>query len=165
MKRIAADKAKRRGTVINNLHDFYEAVKHSNIKVTCLPRDVLQNQVKNLGLQKLFKTANKIPDIKKYHYVESKDKDLKQYSSQQSKQTATSKNSEAIAMKENDIQSNLTIGQFIAVHIESEKQKNTANIYIAETVEVDEADVGLRYMTRAGNKYTWQKKNEYSWQP
>ena len=67
-------------------------------------------------------------------------------------------------MKENDIQSNLTIGQFVAVHTESEKQKNTANIYIAEIAEVDEFDVGLRYMTRAGNKYTCPKKIEYSWQ-
>ena len=66
-------------------------------------------------------------------------------------------------MKENDIQSNLTIGQFIAVHIESEKQKNTANIYCAEIAEIDEIDVGLKYMTRTGNKYTCPKKIEYSW--
>ena len=68
-------------------------------------------------------------------------------------------------MKENDIQSNLTIGQFIAVHIKSEKHKNTVNIYIAETAEIDEADVGLRYMTHAGNKYTWPNKTKYPWQP
>ena len=30
-------------------------------------------------------------------------------------------------MKQNDIQSNLTIGLFIAVHSQSEKLKNTAN--------------------------------------
>ena len=41
------------------------------------------------------------------------------YSSKQFIQTVTSKSSDTIAMKENDIQSNLTIGDFLAVHIES----------------------------------------------
>ena len=44
------------------------------------------------------------------------------------------------------------------------KNKNTANIYIAEIAEIGEIDVGLRSMTRAGNKYTGPKKIEYSWQ-
>ena len=62
-----------------------------------------------MGLQKLFETANKIPDITKYHYVKLKDKYLilKQYLLQQLKQTATSKTSKTIAIKENDTQSNL----------------------------------------------------------
>ena len=34
------------------------------------------------------------------------------------------------------------------------KQKNKANIYIAEIAEIDEIDAGLRYMICTGNKYT-----------
>ena len=73
LKRTAAGKVKQHKTVINNLHEFYEAVKHSTINVTCLSPDVLHNHVENLGLQKLFETANKIPDITKYHHIELKD--------------------------------------------------------------------------------------------
>ena len=86
-------------------------------------------------------------------------------SSQQLKPSATSKNSETIAKKSNDVQSNLTIDEFIAVQIESEKQKNTANIFIAEIAEIDETDVGLRYISCATNKYIWPKNTEYLWQP
>ena len=37
-------------------------------------------------------------------------------------------------------------------------RKVLTNIYIAKIAEIDETDVGLRYIIHAGNKYTWLKK-------
>ena len=74
--RIAADKVRRRESIINNLQDFYNAVMHSSVKVTCMPVDEFQVHVENLGLQKLFESVQPIPDITKYHYIEFENKML-----------------------------------------------------------------------------------------
>ena len=54
LNRTAADKDRRQESIINNLQDFYNAVMHSSVKVTCIPVDEFQVHVENLGLQKLF---------------------------------------------------------------------------------------------------------------
>ena len=39
LKRIAEDKVCRRESIINNLQDFYNAVMHSSVNVSCIPVD------------------------------------------------------------------------------------------------------------------------------
>ena len=68
LEQIAADKVYRHESIINNLQDFYNAVMHFSVKVTCMPLDEFQVHVENLGLQKLFESVQPIPDITKYHY-------------------------------------------------------------------------------------------------
>ena len=76
LKRIVADKVPRRESIINNLQDFYNAVMHSSVKVTCMPVDEFQVHVENLGLQKLFESVQCTPGITKYHYIEFENKNI-----------------------------------------------------------------------------------------
>ena len=47
---------------------------HPSVKVTRMPVDEFQVHVENLGLQKLFESVQPIPEITKYHYIESENK-------------------------------------------------------------------------------------------
>ena len=135
MKRIATDKVLRHESIINN-QDFYNAVMHSSVKVTCMPVDEFQVHVENLGLQKLFESVQPIPEITKYHYIESENKNilLKYYSSQQANQPTTTNDAVPIEINYN---SKLSVGKIVAVHIKSEKQKGAINSYMAEITDID----------------------------
>ena len=68
-----------------------------------MPVDEFQLHVENLGLQKLFKSVQPIPDITKYHYIEFENKNvvLKYYSSQQANQPTTINDAAPVEINDN----------------------------------------------------------------
>ena len=96
--------------------------------------------MENLGLKKLFEYVQSMLNITRYHYFEFENKIvvLEYYSSQQPNQPKTTNDGAPIEIND---KSKLSVGKIVAVHIKSEKQKGTTNIYMEDITDIDKKDV------------------------